>query len=159
MVYGPRGGVMLRTRAQRSLRKPYRSISPHALRTSRRRHAENESTTKSTKAVPKHLAACLSTFAARFFGLIFVLSSCSLSQNDAAGWHDCVRALAEKGWWRRHAENESTTKSTKAVPKHLAACLSTFAARFFGLIFVLSSCSLSQNDAAGNGQSPRDSSG
>ncbi len=58
-------------------------------------------------------------------------------------------------WWRRHAENGSTTQSTVAVPKHLAAWYQR-PARFFGLVPVLSSCSCSQNDAGQASLSLRD---
>ena len=48
---------------------------------------------------------------------------------------------------RRHAENESKTQSTEAIPKYLAAQSMESPTRFFGSCPTLSSDSVSQNDA------------
>ena len=106
-----------------------------------RRHAENESTTQSAEVLPKHLAAWFMCFSPRdSSGQVIGLRSCSVSQNDAAGREPAGR---------RHAENESITKSTEAVPKHLAAWFMRFSPRDSSVLFVgLRSCSVSQNDAA-----------
>ena len=79
-----------------------------------RRHAENGSTTQSTRVLPKHLAAYFTDVrreVLRVKSSDFVLSPLLRMTR---------RPLLPS--LRRHAENGSTTQSTEAVPKHLAAC-------------------------------------